>query len=384
MDASKYAWAGVLTQAHDHIIEGKERTILHPITYVSGLFRGSQVNWANLTKVAYAIYMSIKKLPFNLYDAGITLRSDHLPLKRVLEKNTLNLKVNNWAVEIEQYQIKFEYIKGIKNTLAVTMSRLIAINCDTCQDPEPEGQGYRYSVFEELPNISTIKKVLPKADITLNEIMVSLVDSGTNLKLNVTNERLCQLQQEDPFCKRTVGLIKSSKLQANNPYYIKDKLLMRNIIDNKQCFHIMVLPWILITLILRAAHGGLDHNGTTRTYNLVHRLFYWKGLKASVNKHIKQCMMCQKRNVQVMKYGQLHFSTSRLPIQFIPMDLIGPFDPSSNGHHYTLIVICILTGYTFCIPLKTKTPSNIVQAYIDEVYAKFRGSRKILSDSGTI
>ena len=37
-DASKCVWACVLTQAYDHIIEGKERTILYPITYVSGLF----------------------------------------------------------------------------------------------------------------------------------------------------------------------------------------------------------------------------------------------------------------------------------------------------------------------------------------------------------
>ena len=37
-DASRYAWACVLTQAYDHIIERNERTILHPITYMSGLF----------------------------------------------------------------------------------------------------------------------------------------------------------------------------------------------------------------------------------------------------------------------------------------------------------------------------------------------------------
>ena len=36
-----YAWAYVLIQAHDYIIEGNERTILHPITFVSGLFRGT-------------------------------------------------------------------------------------------------------------------------------------------------------------------------------------------------------------------------------------------------------------------------------------------------------------------------------------------------------
>ena len=99
-DASKYAWACVLTQEKTHDMEGKEVKILHPITYMSGLFRGSQMNWACLTKEAYAIYMSIKKLAYYLEDADITLRSDHLPLRKFLAKNTLNSKVNNWAIEI--------------------------------------------------------------------------------------------------------------------------------------------------------------------------------------------------------------------------------------------------------------------------------------------
>ena len=43
-DASKYAWACVLTQEYIHEFDGKERKILHPITYVSGLFKGSQLN----------------------------------------------------------------------------------------------------------------------------------------------------------------------------------------------------------------------------------------------------------------------------------------------------------------------------------------------------
>ena len=83
-DASKYAWACVLTQEYEHEFDGKLKKILHPITYVSGLFKGSQVNWASLTKEAYAIYMSVKKLSYYLQDADITLRSDHLPLKKFL------------------------------------------------------------------------------------------------------------------------------------------------------------------------------------------------------------------------------------------------------------------------------------------------------------
>ena len=43
----------------------------------------------------------------------------------------------------------------------------------------------------------------------------------------------------------------------------------------------------------------------------------------------------------------------------------------------------MLTGYTFCIPLRTKTASEVVKAYIDNVYAKSGGSLKILSYNGT-
>ena len=77
----------------------------HPITYVSGLFCGSQLNWATLTKEAYAIYMSVKKLSFYIDKAKITVKSNHLPLKKFLEKDTLNSKVNNWAVELESQNI---------------------------------------------------------------------------------------------------------------------------------------------------------------------------------------------------------------------------------------------------------------------------------------
>ena len=133
-DASKYAWACVLTQEKTHMVEGKEVKLLHPITYMSGLFSGSQMNWACLTKEAYAIYMSIKKLTYYLEDAYITLRSGHLPLKKFLAKNTLNSKVNNWAIEISPFHITFEYIKGIKNTLADTMSQMI--NIDPQVQPE--------------------------------------------------------------------------------------------------------------------------------------------------------------------------------------------------------------------------------------------------------
>ena len=41
------------------------------------------------------------------------------------------------------------------------------------------------------------------------------------------------------------------------------------------------------------------------------------------------------------------------------------------------------TSYVFCIPLKTKTAEEVVQAYMCHVYSKFGGSEKILFDNST-
>ena len=153
-DASKYAHEGVLTQS----INGTD----HPVAYTSGLFRGSQLNLAVLTKEAYAIYMSVKKLSFYLDSAQITLRSNHLPLKKFLEKNTMNAKVNNWAVDLISQNINFEFIAGTKNVLADTLSRLIEFDESTKLPQEEPGYEFGYAPFEELPpaRVTVIEEVI--------------------------------------------------------------------------------------------------------------------------------------------------------------------------------------------------------------------------------
>ena len=141
---------------------------------------------------------------------------------------------------------------------------------------------------------------------------------------------------------------------------------------------------MLIGHILELSHNKLGHNGINRTYAMLKRLYYWKGMKTSIIKHIKNCDNCQKRNLQIVPYAKQHFDTATFPMEFISMDLIGElYPPSKSGYKYALTVICMLTGYIFCIPLKTKQASEVLQAYIDNIYAKFGGSLKILSDNRT-
>ena len=127
----------------------------------------------------------------------------------------------------------------------------------------------------------------------------------------------------------------------------------------------------------------LGHNGTTCTYSLLHQLYFWKGMKNSIVHYVCSCLTCQKRNQQVVCYAHSNFQVATFPIEFISMDLIGElYPPSKSGHKYALTVICMLMGYVFCVPLKSKSALEVVQAYIDHVYTKFGGSLQVLSDNG--
>ena len=186
-DASKYGWAGVLTQEHTSVVDGKEVTTNNPVSFVTGMFWGSQLNWAAMVKEAYAIYMTVKKSTFYLTGQEITLRSDHLLLKKSLNHRTLNNTVDNWAVEIESFKIKFVHIAGKDNILTDTLSRLIDIDPDVEQEPELKDYEFGCYAFETLPKAkgTPVGETLASADsVDICEINISC-DNTENSQFSV-------------------------------------------------------------------------------------------------------------------------------------------------------------------------------------------------------
>ena len=215
-DASRYGWAGVLTQAHTSMVEGKTVTMDHPVAYVSGLFRGSQLNWAALTKEAYAIYMSVKKLAFYLTDADVLLKSDHLPLKKFLKKNTLNNKVNNWAMELEAFNIRFEHVRGKANILADMLSHLIDLDPDARLDPENARWEFGYYIFELFLKLSS-KDVVQVCEILSGENVIRPDPDVQQpfvqqLRSPLTLDELRALQSQDDKCTTLIRMLKNGKL----------------------------------------------------------------------------------------------------------------------------------------------------------------------------
>ena len=285
-DASKYAYAGVLAQHNN----GTD----HPITYVSGLFRGSQLNWATLTKEAYAIYMSVKKLSFYIDTAKITVKSNHLLLKKFLEKNTLNSKVNNWAVELESQNITFEYIPGIWNTLADTLSRLIEMDENIKLQPEEEGKEFGYFPFEELPPVTTqvVEEVIKCEIGNINIQHTDPIEINTDIHLPLKDDKLVKLQESDPHIKQLRKQWKNKNLDQNT-YMMENNILKRKLVDNGLLYTPIVVPDVLKDCLLILAHDKQGHNGFRRTYTSLKNRYHWKGIKKSVYQHCTNCQFAQ-------------------------------------------------------------------------------------------
>ena len=113
-DASDYGIGGYLFQ----LIDGKEV----PIAFVSKSFTLVQLRWAVIQKEAFAIYYCCIFLKTLLRDRTFTIRTDHRNLLYIHENS--NPMIVRWFMALSEYSYEIEFISGVDNGIADSMSRL--------------------------------------------------------------------------------------------------------------------------------------------------------------------------------------------------------------------------------------------------------------------
>ena len=119
MDTSDDACRAQLSQMHDKAE--------FPVAFLSHTFTDTQRRWSTPEQEAYGIYFAIKKWNYYLQGADIIVRNDHKPLARFLNGKNENTKINRWGLELTSYNIKFEWISGVKNKAADCLSQLVEL-----------------------------------------------------------------------------------------------------------------------------------------------------------------------------------------------------------------------------------------------------------------
>ena len=195
----------------------------------------------------------------------------------------LNNTVNNWAMEIESFKIKFIHIAGKDNILADTLSRLIDINPDVELQPELKDYKFGHYTFETLPKARS--KMVHEVLTSLNGVDVCEINitydnsenSPYSVKLPLSNKKCSGLQ--DKYLK--VRQLKQKVIQGQYSqfYFIKKGVLYRSVVDNGHKFEAVVVPEDLISTVLHLGHNQSGHNGYQRTYAAIKCVYYWKGMR---------------------------------------------------------------------------------------------------------
>ena len=271
--------------------------------------------------------------------------------------------------------------------LADTLSRLIEVNSDVKLPEEDEGHEFGYVPFEQLPpaQAEVLEEILIN-EVTNDKVTIqhdTPVQKDIEIELPLTNQKMKELQEQEPKVSHLRKMWSQGKL-SKNLFTMENDILRRQIMINGLMYKPVITPSILKDCLIMLAHDQQGHNGFKRTYSALQQVYFWKGMKRQIQLHCKWCRTCQRYNMRTQEFYKKHFAAPSQPMEFIAMDLIGEFHPaSSKGNRYALTVICMLTGFTFCIPLKNKTAEEVVKAYLNHVCCVFGPSRKILTVNGT-
>ena len=99
------------------------------------------------------------------------------------------------------------------------------------------------------------------------------------VRLPIPDDTLFNLQLQDTFCSHIITQIEKGNIKEGQMYKMQNNLLKRYVTASDKTYETVILPRALIAQILKMVHDDLGHNGTHRTYMLLKRLYYWKGLK---------------------------------------------------------------------------------------------------------
>ena len=220
-------------------------------------------------------------------------------MKRFLEKNTLNAKVNNWAVKLESQKKDFVFIQGTKNVLADTLSRLIEIDEDIKLPAEQEGHEFGYVPFEQLPPA----QVTVTEEVIINEVNamkvkiphIEPIQKDLKIELPISNLKLKELQEQEKKINHLRKLRSENKLNKNI-FAMENDILKRKVIEGL-LYKPVIIPEILRECLLMLAHDEQGHNGFKRTYSALKTLYHWKGIERHIQLHCRRCRTCARHNI---------------------------------------------------------------------------------------
>ncbi|GFV98197.1 retrovirus-related Pol polyprotein from transposon 17.6 [Trichonephila clavipes] len=342
-DASNYVLGAVLLQG-----EGSDE---HPIEYASRLITPAERNYSTTEREALAVVGALKKFLGYIEGTETTVASDHQPLKWLLNLKSPTGRLARWALEIQSFNLKVQYIPGKANDVADMLSRPVTQEESFCEVNNIMIADMPTRSFKDMRERRSLKIILKKIDSFESPL-------NTEEHANLTERG----------------------------FLINQGVLYRYVPDADSTEAQLVIPTAERELIMQRHHKDrmAGYYGEDGTFQKIAKRYYWTGMKKYISDHIKKCPECARFKATNQKpAGLLRTPVYSQIFEVIAIDLFGPLPQTDSGKQWIFIVEDCATKWVELFALSQASARQCATTLIEEVFMRHGIPRRIISDNGT-
>ena len=376
-DASDTAIGSCLVQEHEEDGEVYEK----PLYFLSHKLSPTQCRWSTVEKEAWAIHHSLEKLNSWISCSQILVRTDHQPLKYLLNSETgsFNRKINSWALTMASYNIDVEYLPGKQNLIADLLSRRPKSSTETAEEekrePEPEPEK------EEEPlqvNHIDSSKFDPSQYLNLKPPLLDVEEKPTLTELDTKEEQ--KLDENITSLKKNLEAGKLNKTQDKSLIVIEDILYFISDVDGSPKLR-LYLPEHLVDVMIRGYHDN-SHLGIDKVYDSMKRKYYCPNMYKRISEYTSKCVTCQERNRKFIKPPMGEMDIPLFPFSKVACDFVGPLPRTLSNNAYILHFHDLYSGWMMCFATPDKSSDTVCSILVNEVLTQHSHILCLLTDNG--
>ena len=278
-DASPVGLGACLSQK----VTEDSKSVLKPLYYASCSLKPCETRYAQVDREGLAVYWAVKHFRQFLLGRFFELHTDCSALKRIYgPKNDLggcaSGRLNRWAVALSDYNFKVVHIKGSKNNICDSLSRLpvgssATVNAVQCLARLPEEKSCDVAICSIVGKpIDDPWNTLP---VTVKDVAKVTCDDKVYGKL-LQSVREGQLDNSDGDLKQFVSIFQDLHIEQDVIFFGSR----------------IVVPTGLQDQLLQELHQ--THMSAVKMKETSRRYFWWPKITSQIDIIVKQCRGCAK------------------------------------------------------------------------------------------
>ena len=369
-----------------------------PLGYWSRSLSSAERNYDTTERECLAVVWSVLLLRPYLVGTRFTVRTDHSPLKWLLNLKDSTGRLARWRLRLSPFDYDVVHKAGLKHQAPDALSRLTTTGMDDSPiddeipDWAPESIDALALTNEAPTTLMLVKDGTTELDDDFPDDPDSPGEPPSETRLPpsadpavldepISLEELAREQKNDRYCRSVAELV--GKPQSQYDVDRRGLLVRQSRIDGALQ---KLVPVSLRARVLHLAHHPLTagHPGARRMYDTLRTQFYWPHMANDVFQTVRNCRSCARVRGTTYKHRRfLRLFPAEYPLQFVAIDLLGPLPRTTNGNRHVLVITDRFSKLSRAVPLVRINSTSVVRAFLENWAYPYALPETLLSDNGT-